>query len=91
MVQASISGPWGEWGLLLYDTYATYHRGINVNVCFRCILAEMLLRIPFLPGDTDLDQLSKIFQALGTPTDEIWPGHRDLPDYVQFKEFQVRR
>lgn len=38
-----------------------------------CILAELLLRVPFLPGDSDLDQLTRIFQVLGTPTDEIWP------------------
>jgi len=28
-----------------------------------CILAELLLRIPFLAGETDLDQLAKIFQV----------------------------
>ena len=28
-----------------------------------CILAELLLRIPFVAGDTDLDQLGKIFQV----------------------------
>lgn len=28
-----------------------------------CILAELLLRLPFLPGDSDLDQLTKIFQV----------------------------
>ncbi|XP_059621424.1 cyclin-dependent kinase 7 [Phlebotomus argentipes] len=50
-----------------------------------CILAELLLRIPFLPGDTDLDQLSKIFQALGTPTEENWPSVNTLPDFMQFK------
>lgn len=50
-----------------------------------CILAELLLRIPFLPGDTDLDQLSKIFQVLGTPTKATWPKMESLPDFVQFK------
>ncbi|XP_060573992.1 cyclin-dependent kinase 7-like isoform X3 [Ruditapes philippinarum] len=50
-----------------------------------CILAELLLRIPFLPGDTDLDQLSKIFQCLGTPAKEEWPAMEHLPDFVQFK------
>jgi len=50
-----------------------------------CILAELLLRIPFLAGETDLDQLSKIFLALGTPTEETWPGLTNLPDYIQFK------
>ena len=38
-----------------------------------CILAELLLRVPFLPGDSDLDQLSKIFETLGTPTETEWP------------------
>ena len=47
----------------------------------------MLLRVPFVAGETDLDQLAKIFQALGTPTQEIWPNHDKLPDFVQFKEY----
>lgn len=38
-----------------------------------CILAELLLRVPFLQGSTDLDQLSKIFETLGTPSEETWP------------------
>jgi cyclin-dependent kinase 7 len=37
-----------------------------------CILAELLLRVPFLPGESDLDQLTRIFQVLGTPTEETW-------------------
>ncbi|XP_046855952.1 cyclin-dependent kinase 7-like isoform X2 [Xenia sp. Carnegie-2017] len=52
-----------------------------------CILAELLLRVPFLPGESDLDQLSRIFQALGTPNEDSWPGLKSLPDYVEFKEF----
>jgi serine/threonine protein kinase len=38
-----------------------------------CILAELLLRVPLLQGSTDLDQLSKIFETLGTPSEETWP------------------
>ncbi|XP_044736120.1 cyclin-dependent kinase 7 [Chrysoperla carnea] len=52
-----------------------------------CILAELLLRVPFLPGESDLDQLTRIFQALGTPTPDDWPGMNCLPDYIQFKSF----
>nr|CAD7200126.1 unnamed protein product [Timema douglasi] len=37
-----------------------------------CILAELLLRVPFLSGESDLDQLTRIFQVLGTPTEESW-------------------
>lgn len=49
-----------------------------------CIFAEMMLRTPFLPGETDMGQLKLIFQALGTPTDNDWPGMSCLPDYVAF-------
>lgn len=52
-----------------------------------CILAELLLRCPFLPGESDLDQLTRIFQTLGTPTEETWPDIKLLPDYMQFKIF----
>ena len=35
-----------------------------------------MLRIPYLPGESDMDQLKTIFRALGTPTEEEWPvGH----------------
>jgi cyclin-dependent kinase 7 len=47
--------------------------GIGIDMwAIGCILAELLLRVPFLPGDSDLDQLTRIFQVLGTPTDETW-------------------
>jgi len=36
-------------------------------------LAELLLRKAYLPGESDIDQLGKIFAALGTPTEEVWP------------------
>lgn len=38
-----------------------------------CILAELMLRIPYLPGESDMDQLKTIFRALGTPTEDEWP------------------
>lgn len=52
-----------------------------------CILAELLLRVPFLPGDTDLNQLDKIFSVFGTPSEDLWPGVKVLPDYIQFKPY----
>ncbi|WIA09012.1 hypothetical protein OEZ85_008426 [Tetradesmus obliquus] len=50
-----------------------------------CVFAELLLRKPWLPGMTDIDQLGKIFQALGTPTKDNWPGVEALPNYVPFQ------
>eukprot|EP00232_Nephroselmis_pyriformis_P008002 CAMPEP_0182893498 /NCGR_PEP_ID=MMETSP0034_2-20130328/24507_1 /TAXON_ID=156128 /ORGANISM="Nephroselmis pyriformis, Strain CCMP717" /LENGTH=339 /DNA_ID=CAMNT_0025027243 /DNA_START=225 /DNA_END=1240 /DNA_ORIENTATION=+ len=49
-----------------------------------CILAELLLRTAFLPGTSDIDQLGRIFAALGTPTEDMWPGMKALPDYVEY-------
>ncbi|KAK6643978.1 Cyclin-Dependent Kinase 7 [Polyplax serrata] len=60
--------------------------GVGVDMwAVGCILAELLLRVPFLQGESDLDQLTKIFQVLGTPTEETWPGMKGLPDFIQFK------
>ena len=51
-----------------------------------CIsVAELLLRRAWFPGDTDLDQLGKIFQALGTPSQDTWPGCACLPQFVEFQ------
>ncbi|TFY74302.1 hypothetical protein EWM64_g9710 [Hericium alpestre] len=52
-----------------------------------CIFAELMLRTPYLPGESDMDQLKTTFRALGTPTEEDWPGHTKLPDYVPVGQF----
>jgi cyclin-dependent kinase 7 len=52
-----------------------------------CIFAELMLRTPYLPGDSDVNQLQTIFRALGTPTEADWPGHTKLPDYVDVGQF----
>lgn len=61
-----------------------YSTGVDIWAV-GCIMAELLRRVPFLPGDTDLDQLTKIFEMFGTPTEKVWPGVTSLPDYVEFK------
>lgn len=50
-----------------------------------CIFAEMASGRPLFTGDSEIDQLFKIFQVLGTPTDSVWEGVTRLPDY--FSEF----
>ncbi|KAJ3409222.1 TFIIH complex serine/threonine-protein kinase subunit kin28 [Chytridiales sp. JEL 0842] len=55
--------------------------GYGVDIwAIGCIFAELMLRTPYLAGDSDLGQLQTIFRALGTPTEEEWPGFNDLPD-----------
>ncbi|KIY69203.1 Pkinase-domain-containing protein [Cylindrobasidium torrendii FP15055 ss-10] len=46
------------------------------------IFAEMVCQgQPLFPGDSEIDQIFKIFQVLGTPTEDTWPGVSQLPDY----------
>ncbi|POM64011.1 CMGC/CDK/CDK7 protein Kinase [Phytophthora palmivora] len=49
-----------------------------------CILAELMLRTPYLTGLNEMDQLGKIFHALGTPTEDEWPGVSSLANFVEF-------
>lgn len=46
-----------------------------------CIFAEMATRKPLFQGDSEIDQLFRMFRILKTPTEEIWPGVTALPDY----------
>ncbi|RDB21937.1 Cyclin-dependent kinase 1 [Hypsizygus marmoreus] len=47
-----------------------------------CIFAEMAMQgAPLFPGDSEIDQIFKIFRILGTPNEDSWPGVSGLPDY----------
>jgi len=47
-----------------------------------CIFAEMAMQgVPLFPGDSEIDQIFKIFRILGTPNEDLWPGVSGLPDY----------
>ncbi|CAI9767274.1 unnamed protein product [Fraxinus pennsylvanica] len=61
-----------------------YGPGVDVWAA-ACIFAELLLRRPFLQGNSDIDQLGKIFVAFGTPKPSQWPDMIYLPDYVEYQ------
>ncbi|XP_044770735.1 cyclin-dependent kinase 2 isoform X4 [Neomonachus schauinslandi] len=46
-----------------------------------CIFAEMVTRRALFPGDSEIDQLFRIFRTLGTPDEVVWPGVTSMPDY----------
>ncbi|KAG0125621.1 kinase-like domain-containing protein [Tuber indicum] len=50
-----------------------------------CIFGELLLKEPLLRGKNEVDQLAKIFDLCGTPTDASWPTFRKLPNAKSLK------
>ncbi|OAA71956.1 Serine/threonine-protein kinase domain protein [Akanthomyces lecanii RCEF 1005] len=45
-----------------------------------CIFGELIAREPLLQGTNEVDQVTKIFELCGVPTDDSWPGFRKLPN-----------
>lgn len=50
-----------------------------------CIIAEIILLKPLFPGDSEIDQLFKIFKILGTPNNKTWHNVETLQNFQ--KEF----
>ncbi|KAG5980015.1 hypothetical protein E4U55_004469 [Claviceps digitariae] len=46
------------------------------------VFAELVLRAPFLPGNNELDQIKMICEAIGTPSEDNWPGVTKLPEFT---------
>ncbi|KAF2843128.1 serine/threonine protein kinase, CMGC family, CDC2/CDK subfamily [Patellaria atrata CBS 101060] len=45
-----------------------------------CIFGELLTKEPLLQGKNEVDELTKIFELCGIPTEETWPGFKRLPN-----------
>jgi len=46
-----------------------------------CIFAELVTKRPLFPGDSEIDELFRIFRTLGTPNEQTWPGVSTMPDF----------
>merc|ERR1712051_49405 len=44
-------------------------------------MGEMVTKRPLFPGDSEIDQIYKIFRQLGTPTEDVWPGVTQIQDW----------
>ena len=72
--------------------YAARHYAGAVDMwAVGLVFAELIIRTPFMAGDTDIHQLDLICQAIGTPTEENWPGVTKLPGYVKPETHQAVR
>ncbi|KAK9769230.1 putative [RNA-polymerase]-subunit kinase [Seiridium cardinale] len=47
-----------------------------------CVIAELVLRVPYMAGDTELEQIKRISEFVGTPTEDNWPGVTTLKEYT---------
>ncbi|KAK5128468.1 hypothetical protein LTR85_003136 [Meristemomyces frigidus] len=45
-----------------------------------CIFGELLTKQPLLQGKNEVEQLSKIFELCGIPTEDTWPAFKRLPN-----------
>ncbi|GAA5992820.1 hypothetical protein JCM10908_001354 [Rhodotorula pacifica] len=63
----------------------SYSTGVDVWAA-GCIFAELMLRVPFMAAESDMDQLNVIFSALGTPTEQDWPGFTKLASGATFEK-----
>jgi cell cycle related kinase len=72
---------------LLYSA-RRYDEGVDLWAV-GCIFGELLNNSPLFPGETDIQQLCCVLSVLGTPTEEVWPGMTQLPDYnkISFTNF----
>ncbi|KAI0194014.1 kinase-like domain-containing protein [Xylaria flabelliformis] len=50
------------------------------------VLAELVIRTPYIAGNSEIHQIQLICQAVGTPTEDNWPGVTKLPEYTVDKE-----
>jgi len=55
-----------------------------------CVFAEMFKKRPILAGNSDVDQIHKIFDLVGSPTEDNMPGWSSLPGCDGVKTFQHR-
>ncbi|THD26613.1 Cyclin-dependent kinase [Fasciola hepatica] len=46
-----------------------------------CIFSEVATKEALFRGDSEIDQLFRIFRLLGTPCEDQWPGVTSLPAY----------
>ena len=50
-----------------------------------CIFGELICQEAIMQGQGELDQIDKIFQMVGAPTEETWPGFGKLPSAGIFR------
>jgi len=67
-----------------------YHTSIDIW-SVGVIFAELVSRVPLFPGESEIDEIFKIFRTLGTPNNKTWPGVERLKNYnVSFPRWKKK-
>ncbi|CAH2036680.1 unnamed protein product [Thlaspi arvense] len=53
-----------------------------------CIFAELVNKQAIFAGDSELQQLLRIFRLLGTPNEQVWPGVSTLKDWHEYPQWK---
>jgi serine/threonine protein kinase len=68
---------------------SSYNDGLDVWSML-CTIYECATGQPLFPGDSEIDQLFRIFQILGTPTSDTWDEALSLPNFQNFPQWQPK-
>jgi CTD kinase subunit alpha len=52
-------------------------------------MLELFVRKPVFQGNDEIHQLGVIYEIMGTPTEEEWPGLANMPWYELVKPKEV--
>ncbi|UPR03845.1 cyclin-dependent kinase [Chloropicon primus] len=69
---------------------AEYDEGVDMWSA-GCIMAELLLDKPLLPGKEENDQIFRIFKMFGRPTNREWPGVENFVFYKRMIDQEHQR
>jgi len=54
-----------------------------------CIMGELILNAPLLSGKSEMEQIHKMFNLVGSPTAQNWPKHQDLPNLKRVRHQSI--
>ena len=87
----AVSTRWYRAPELLYGS-RSYDEKVDIW-SLGCTFAELVNGgRPLVCGESDIDQMAKVFKTFGTPTESNWPGVSELPDFgkIIFDEFDPK-
>ena len=91
MVAGGKVGTWTYWAPEQVDEKRAYDQQVDMW-SLGTMIPEMVTGHPMFPGDSEIDEIFKIFRVLGTPNETLWTGVSQLPDFkTNFPKWQPKQ